>query len=74
MKKFFYILIFLILFAILFLVLNVYNKNYYCFITYRNYDKNINIIKKKTNIKDIINNYKSYDYIKIDKINSEKSH
>lgn len=73
MKKFFYILIFLILFAILFLVLNVYNKNYYYFITYRNYDKNINIIKKKTNIKDIINNYKSYDYIKIDKINSEKT-
>ena len=70
MKKYFYIII-IILYIFLFLIYNNYNNKYY-FISYGNYNEYINIIKKKTNLKKIIKDYKTYDYIKIDKINSKK--
>ena len=57
--------------VILFIFFRYYNKNYY-FISYGNYNENTNILKRETNIKEIIKQYKNYDYIKIDKINSEK--
>lgn len=72
MKKNLYIIICSIFILPIFLFLSFNKYNNYYFISYGNYNKNVNIVKKKTNIKEIIKHYKNYDYIKIDKIKNEK--
>lgn len=49
------------------------NHLQYYFITYGNYNEKYIVTKEKTNINKIIKDYKNYDYIKIDKIISEKT-
>lgn len=72
MKKIICTVTYFILLFILFIFFYKYNNKNYYFISYGNYNENTNVIKKKTNTKEIIKQYKNYDYIKIDKINNEE--